>query len=163
MQKIDYLQEKVNNILNELNAVLTELNYLKNRKIEECETVYDKNSDDEKLNWNLTNGIMGAKSKTGLDFSKYKALRMHIMFGNEITHIAELSLVNPTTSSTRTEYYSSLKLGDETASSNFYYGLFKVVNKNAFYNVGMGFFSGSTKTARNNNINYCIYKIEGIF
>ena len=163
MQKIDYLQEKVNSILNELNAVLTELNYLKNRKIEECETVYDKNSDDEKLNWNLTNGIMGAKSKTGLDFSKYKALRMHIMFGNEITHITELSLVNPTPSSTRTEYYSSLKLGDENASTNFYYGLFKVVNKNAFYNVGMGYFSGSTKTARNNHSSYYVYKIEGIF
>ena len=163
MQKIDYLQEKINNILNELTNVFSEIEDIKKKHIEYCETVYDKNSEDEKLNWGLKNGIMGAGSKSGLDLSKYKALRLHILFGNKITHISQMSLENPTPSSTRSEHFLSVKVGDENGTANFYFGLFKVTNKTAFANVGMGYFSGSTKNVRNSNSSYYVYKIEGIY
>lgn len=163
MQKIDYLQEKINNILNELTNVFNEINNIKAKKIEQCETIYDKNSEDENINWNLKDGLMGAGSKSGQDFSKYKALRLHILFGNKVNHIAEISLENPTPNSTRKEYWSSIKVGDENGTVNFYFAIFKVTNKTTFANIGMGFFSGSTKTVRNAHSSYYVYKIEGIY
>ena len=156
MQKVDYLQEKINGILNELN-------YLKAQKVETYEVVYDKNSEDEKVNWNLKNGILGGKAKSGVNFLKFKRLRVYVMFANKISYTGEIPLENPNPTTTKREILANFRVGDEDASQSIYYILLKITDLTYIVNMTMGFYTGSTNYTRDNNSGYYIYKIEGIY
>lgn len=132
-------------------------------KISFCEVIYDNTSSDENINWGYTSGIKGGITVANKDFTKYKSLRFHIVFGGDVFFVGELPLTNPKPEQTRTSYTICFKTGDENASQNFYYDLIKINNKSTIVNSAMGYYAGSSKTSRNNHENYYINKIEGVF
>lgn len=154
MQKIDYLQEKINNILNELNSVISDLNNIKSKNIEHFEVLYDKDSDDVNINKNNTTGFVPG-SFSGLDIDKYKALICYTAIENDCQKIyVDLTRLNG-----NSYYFGSCTSSRVQNSSRVEYTTRIAIPKNKS-EITMSMYK-ATSSMKGNSLFYC-YRIEGV-
>jgi hypothetical protein len=130
----------------------------KNLSCLRTEVIYDKNISEK--NWGFASGILGSKSVSGKDFSKYETLIVHMQFAGHVSGIGFLDLqhISPNSST----YKAKFAIGSEADKD--IYTCYVEVNraKTTFTNKQMGFISGTSFSDRNSNANYYVYKIEGV-
>lgn len=127
------------------------------KNLEYSEIFYDMSSSDSNINLGYTSGIKGGTKITGLDFSKYKKIKVYSVIDWDYSNFC-IDLKKLVSSY---GYYSSSVANPRISSGTLYvYGCFASVNKDKS-NFSIEFFRGNTKF--NNNTNYYCYKIEGIY
>lgn len=125
------------------------------------EIIYDKDSLDANINFGFTSGLKGTDEFVFNGFNKYKRLKIYMIFNNKTNHVEELSLIKPNPE--KTEIYADFRLGHESGSYSINYCIIRITDMIEFKNLGMGYFTSTTKNVKNSNANYYIYKIEGLY
>lgn len=163
-QNVNELNDKIAANATNLSNKLTEhINKAKSKIV----LLYDKNSDDAKINWGYTLGICSVTSVKGKDFTPYKAIRITVFFNNMRPTVCEMPLdITPVDNEYRAS--ASFMLTDIHFLSSF-----RVLdNKTTFEHTMSGYYSvnESGNLIWNNRSNdggeywetYNVIKIEGI-
>lgn len=140
--------------------------------VERVELVYDMSSSDSNINLNHKSGIP-ALTKVNVDLTKYKKLIVYAEGPKSVvSKIYYVDLLKPA-SVIGVSGFPYMGIGTHTSIDDIWGGLttagiyydFALVNtsKTIFYHYETGYTSGNTVVKRNTNLEYRIYKIEGIY
>ena len=133
--------------------------------VEHIETIYDMSSSDSNINWGYTGGLLGETTVNNKNFSKYKKLKVYCNAGRSnfdycIDLIKKLKLI------TLNGYaYGG---GGEVPSFDVIENTTKGISyvssdKTTFFHYLIGFTNTSGWQSRNNDANFLVYKIEGVY
>ena len=111
-----------------------------------CDVIYDKDSPYANINFGLTSGIKGTDEFVFNGFNKYKTLKIYMIFNDKTNHAEEMSLIN--TVPNNSEIYADFRLGHESGSYSINYCIVRITNMLEFKNVGMGYFTSTTKNVK---------------
>ncbi|MBQ9792774.1 MAG: hypothetical protein IJW32_03425 [Clostridia bacterium] len=158
MEKIDYLEDKVNKLLSEINYLEKKLNAVLTNadKVEFVEVIYDKDGEDENLNWGYKSGIKGGTTVKGKDISKYKRLKIY----SAINYCCSCYIVDLTKIVNNHQYYYGSICNSRLDGTAYYYGSRALIAKDKS-SIQLTYFRNTTLMA--NNVSYFCYKIEGIY
>lgn len=131
------------------------------------ETIYDKHSNDSSINKGYTSGIQGNTWSAFKIDDKYTQLKVYAFLGNKITtFFVDLTLIK---NGTLTEITSGGLVKNQHVSGNNMYivnGVNVTINSDLSFTVRECFtfnISTDSYTQYQNNANYCVYKVEGVY
>lgn len=158
MEKFDYIDDKVNKVLKEINYLEKRLDMVINNsdKIEFVEIIYDKDSEDENLNWGYQSGIKGGTTIRGKDITKYKRLRIY----SAINYCCSCYIVDLTKIVGKHQWYYGSTCNSRLDGNAYYYGSRALIAKDKS-SIQLTYFRNTTLMA--NNESYFCYRIEGIY
>ena len=140
--------------------------------VEHIETIYDMTSSDSNINLGKTSGIVSGDEPINIDLSKYKKLIVTHCFFNSgfIKYTIDLdsSLLINNSNINISQYMGGAtsfnQNNSEGSDSDQYFSNSSVnAEKTAFTHTLSGWFSSGTISARNNNYNSVVVKIEGVY